>query len=84
MIRGMMSRKLEGEGYEPQGVEREGNTTKAARGTRRVRIDNIDKVLTVQAFHDDSTPERCPDIIPRVEHHGNIQCLHIDSCGWPG
>ena len=56
-MRGMMSRRLEGEGSYHRAWNGRGTPHYCALGTHVVPVDTIDKVLTMQAFHDDSTQE---------------------------
>lgn len=58
MMRGMMSSRLEGEGSYHRAWNGRGTPQGCAMGLHAVQVDNIDKVLTVQAFHDDSTMEK--------------------------
>ena len=43
-----------------------------------MRLDNIDAVLTMQAFHGDSTTKIWVILPFVVEHHGNIQADGIE------
>ena len=63
MMRGMMFRRLEGEEACHGAWNGRGTPHWYALGTHAVPDDNIDKVLTMQAFHGDSTQESFPMII---------------------